>query len=137
VQPLDFATAASDEELRLDPLFLSKPEKFFEDAPMLETEELRREINNLLCEAIPALSPAAGVSLVGPFAEIFNLETAPFKPADSDWPRGDGILWGYAPNPLDVFGKKWLHADFVDMAHVYTRGFWLNLVKEGGLDAKP
>jgi len=120
--PHDAVAAATDTQLRLNPVFPARPPEFF--LPMLPPNIMRQHIDELLCDAVPALSKPTGITLDGPFAKTFNLETVTFKPAQ--WPRNH-----------DVLGTRWFHSDFVDMAYPYTRLFWFNLVKEGGLHALP
>ncbi len=126
------AAAATDDELRHHPVFLKKPAEYFE--AVLPPGITQAGINDRLADGIPALSWATGVVLNGPFEKTFNLEAgAPdnrlYKANDADWPR--------SATSIKVFGKRWMHADLMNMAYPFVSKFWMELIAQGGFSANP
>jgi len=112
---------ASDAELRRSPIFPAKPEQYFKD--VLPSEIKRKDIDGLLADAIPALSPALGTSWGGSFVINYNLESMDFngnkifKADDNEWPRNHTEL-----------GKRWTHSEMADMAYPYKQNLFHHMV---------
>jgi hypothetical protein len=76
----------------------------------------------VLAGAIPAMSLAVGRAGVSTVANM-NMNDAQHKP--SCWPNRGGDVW---------LQRNWLHCDIRNMAYLYTRLVFNEMVQQGALD---
>jgi len=80
--------------------------------------------NQIIASAIPALSGAAGRTLIPDLTSAMNIDM------DTDF-KPDGGVWGRGGEPYDT---RWLHNDIRNMAYLYTYKLFDRLVVLGGLE---
>jgi hypothetical protein len=108
------ANAASDAQLRTNPVFLHDP------ATMFSSNITGQVVNDIIAQGVPALSYAAGVNAITPPGWDSNYNMEDNKP--NGWGRSGG-----------TYGARWLHSDLRDMAYFYTHDLFDQLVTEGDL----
>ena len=79
--------------------------------------------NQIIASAIPALSGAAGRTLIPDLTSAMNIDM------DTDF-KPEGGAWG---RDHEDYGKRWLHNDMKDMAFFYTDKLFKALVEQGEL----
>jgi hypothetical protein len=105
------------EDLRAHPAFRLRPA--WMNSPNLS----RLQINSLLAQGIPTLTPAVGnSSLSDTFDESrrANLDGSSFKP--NEWPNR-GRDWN----------TRWLHSDMKDVAYYFNFKLYKYIIENGGL----
>ena len=110
------ANALTTNQIRVAPVFEHSPIHIFD--PYLTKDET----DELLAEAIPAISTAAGNTQVTPSTKpnfSFNISTL----------KENG--WIYRNDELE---ENWLHEDLIDMAYLYNYKLYEKLVNDGDLD---
>lgn len=109
------ANAASDDQLRTDPVFRDNPSCMFNSTISTALQ------NDILATGIPALSYSTGrypPVLTG----LFNFDMANNVHRPNGWPRDD-----------EIYHARWLHSDIHNMAYLYTYFAFKNIVQQGGL----
>ncbi|MFH0908253.1 MAG: hypothetical protein V1929_05790 [bacterium] len=106
------ANAATDEQLRENPVFLHDPPAMF--SPTIPDQT----VNEILAKAVPALSYGAGGNPINGARLNYN--------ANDHKPNG----WG---RDSFTYGTKWLHNDAKKMAYFYTYALFDKFVEMGEL----
>ena len=114
------AAAATDEQLRANPVFRPYPSSITNSVIPLMARAAH------LTYGVPALTLATGRTAVGTLAQLdnFNLNVNSADtgiPKPNDWPTGRR------------YGSRWTHSDMKDVAYYFNFMFYEKVIEKGGL----
>lgn len=114
------AAAATDEQLRANPVFRPYPSSITNSVIPLMARAAH------LTYGVPALTLATGRTAVGALAQLdnFNLNVNSADtgiPKPNDWPTGRR------------YGSRWTHSDMKDVAYYFNFMFYEKVIEKGGL----